>query len=108
MDHTTPRCYVLDETCRLVLASAPSPDDPLYPFYDAHSSPDRLPSEIEGTVRTLTERWERPGQPIEGSAQVRGLRIKVVPLHGAGGRHIAVFIQADAGEEPDWDYAASA
>jgi hypothetical protein len=108
MDHTAPRCYVLDETYRLVLASAPSPDDPLYPFYDADSKPDALPAEIERTVRTLTGRWERMSQPVEGSTQIRGLRVTVVPLHGAGGRHIAVFIEADAGEHPGWAYAASA
>jgi hypothetical protein len=96
MDHTAPRCYVLNETYRLVLASAPSPDDPIYPLYDADSSPDALPAEIERAVRTLTGRWERTSQPVEGSAQIRGLRITVVPLHGAGGRHIAVFIEADA------------
>ena len=108
MDHTTPRCYVLDETYRLVLASAPSPDDPLYPLYDADSSPEALPAEIEHTVRSLTGRWEPTSQPVEGSALTRGLRVTVVPLHGAGGRHIAVFIEAEAGAEPDWDYAASA
>ncbi len=108
MDHTAPRCYVLDETYRLVLASAPSPDDPLYPLYDAESKPDALPAEIERTVRTLTGRWERMSQPVEGSARIRGLRVTVVPLHGAGGRHIAVFIEADAGKEPGWAYAASA
>ena len=108
MDHPAPRCYVLDETFRLVLASAPSPDDPIYPLYDADSSPDRLPAEIERTVRTLTGRWERSSQPVEGSAVVRGLCVTVVPLHGAGGRHIAVFIETEADEEPDWDYAASA
>jgi hypothetical protein len=108
MDHTTPRCYVLDETYRLVLASAPSPDDPLYPLYDADSSPEALPAEIERTVRSLTGRWDRTGQPVEGSALTSGLRVTVVPLHGAGGRHIAVFIEAEAGEEPGWGYAASA
>jgi hypothetical protein len=109
MDHTAaPRCYVLDETYKLVLASAPSPDDPLYPFYDADSSPNALPAEIERTVRTLTGRWERMSQPVEDSAQIRGLHVTVVPLHGAGGRHIAVFIEADAGAEPCWAYAASA
>jgi hypothetical protein len=97
MDHPAPRCYVLDETYRLVLASAPSPDDPLYPFYDADSSPEKLPAEIESTVRTLAGRWERLNQPAEGSALIRGLRVTVVPLHGAGGRHIAVFIDQQGG-----------
>ena len=110
MDHSAPRCYVLDETYRLVLASAPSPQDPLYPFYDADSPADRLPAEIERTVQTLTGRWERLGQPAEGTALIRGLRVTVVPLHGAGGRHIAVFIEADSGkgDPPGWAYAATA
>jgi hypothetical protein len=108
MDQAAPRCYVLDETYRLVLASAPSPDDPIYPLYDADSSPDALPAEIERTVRTLTGRWERMSHPVEGSALIRGLRVTVTPLHGAGGRHIAVFIEADVTEDPSWAYAATA
>jgi hypothetical protein len=108
MDDLAPRCYVLDETYKLVLASAPSPHDPLYPLYDAESAPNRLPSEIERSVRTLAGHWERTSQPQEGSALVRGLRVTVVPLHGAGGRHIAVFIAASPGGDPGWDYAASA
>ncbi|HTX58213.1 MAG TPA: hypothetical protein VMH02_00960 [Verrucomicrobiae bacterium] len=102
-----PRCYILDESYRLILACVPSPDDPLYPLYDADSSPEALPAIVERSVRVLTARWGEMGRPREATTAVAGLRVTVAPLYGVGGRHIAVFIAADAADPP-LRYAMSA
>jgi hypothetical protein len=105
-----PRCYVLDEGYRLVFASAPSPDDPLNHLYAADSSADTLPQDVDRLVRVLTRHWDRFEVPQEASGMVRGLRITVAPLHGGGGRHIAVFVARDAIDPPNafMPYAQSA
>jgi hypothetical protein len=93
---SAPRCYILDESYRLVLACPPSPDDPLNHLYGVDSRPDALPTDVESTVRGLTMRWERIDEALEASALVGDVRVTVAPLHGEVGRHIAVFIERDA------------
>ena len=104
-----PRCYVLDEAYRLVLAPPVLPDDPLNRLYAANSRPDVLPHEVETVVRALTRGWERDGTPSETSATVRGIRVTVAPLHGPVGPHYAVFIDDDNFEPPrtSWSYEAT-
>jgi hypothetical protein len=91
-----PRCYILDESYRLVLACRPSPNDPLNHLYGADSRPDALPVDVESTVRGLTKRWERLEEASEASAMLDGVRITVAPLQGEVGRHIAVFVEGEA------------
>ena len=91
-----PRCYILDETYRLVLACSSSPNDPLNHLYGADSRPDALPSDVERTVRGLTVGWNGAGQAQEAAATLGDMRITVAPLHGEAGRHIAVFVERTA------------
>jgi hypothetical protein len=104
----TPRCYILDEDYRLVLACRPSPDDPLNHLYGIDSRPDVLPLDVERAVRSLTGRWARHDEAREASTFVHGVRITVAPLHGEAGRHIAVFVECETVDPPVWDYARSA
>jgi len=103
-----PRCYILDEGYRLVLACRPSPNDPLNPLYGADSSPDVLPRDVESVVRALTGAWARHEAPQEETAVIDGVRVTVAPLHGAAGWHIAVFVEPENADPPQWDYAKSA
>jgi hypothetical protein len=107
---STPRCYVLDEEYRLILACAVSPEDPLASLYDAQAEPDSLPADIARVVRALTQSWERESEPVSASAIVNRLHVTVSPLTGPAGRHIAVFVK-DRGHDapmPIWGYEASA
>jgi hypothetical protein len=87
-----PRCYILDENYRLVLAALGSPSDPLNEFYAANSRPDALPPPIDEAVRAITKHWRNEGSPSDAWTVVRGVRIVVAALQGAAGRHIAVFV----------------
>jgi hypothetical protein len=89
-----PRCYILDEHYRLVLACSGSPNDPLNEFYAANSNPDALPPGIDEAVRSLTVDWRNDGAPCEATTVVSGVRLTVAPLQGSAGRHIAVFAEA--------------
>ncbi|MBV8197463.1 MAG: hypothetical protein JO263_04970 [Candidatus Eremiobacteraeota bacterium] len=89
-----PRCYILDDRYRLILACRPSPDDPLNRFYHVDTPADTLPAEIENAVRSMTSAWERYGDPAVGATIVCGMRITVAPLHGSAGPHVAVFVDA--------------
>jgi hypothetical protein len=93
---SAPRCYILDETYRLVLACSSSPNDPLNHLYAADSRPDALPGDVESMVRGLTSRWASPGEAVEAAATLGDVRITVAPLHGEAGRHIAVFVERSA------------
>ena len=91
-----PRCYVLDEGYRLVLAPPTSPDDPLNHLYEATSAADALPGRVDCVVRALTRGWEHESEPAERSALINGIRVTVAPLHGLAGRHFAVFVDSEA------------
>jgi hypothetical protein len=103
-----PRCYILDEGYRLVLACKPSPVDPLNRLYGAEASADVLPVNVECVVRTLTGAWARLEAPQEASDVIDGVKVTVAPLQGAAGRHIAVFVEPEYADPPAWDYAKSA
>ncbi|MHB8151536.1 MAG: hypothetical protein ACYDG3_00405 [Bacillati bacterium] len=90
---TAPRCYVLDEGYRVVLACASSPNDPLNVFFGSETCCESLPAALDRAVRALTASWSHGRQAEEGIVHADGIRASVVPLHGPNGRHIGVFVE---------------
>ncbi|MFN2528344.1 MAG: hypothetical protein ABR584_06460 [Candidatus Baltobacteraceae bacterium] len=88
-----PRCYILDEEFKVKLAVRSSADDPLNSLYTSDCPADALPRPVEQIVRQLTADWKDIRGAKPASAALESLIISVTPLHGAGGRHIGVFVR---------------
>ncbi|MEO9170437.1 MAG: hypothetical protein ABI282_10190, partial [Candidatus Baltobacteraceae bacterium] len=83
---STPYCFILDETYRVIMAGPSGGEDPLVSLYDAESGIDTLPGTVDRVVRALTATW-RVTRTVNGaSAAVNDLQVTVAPLHGTDGR----------------------
>lgn len=88
-----PYCYVLDEQYRVVMAGPAECPDPLAAYYDVHAAPEMLPEAIDGVVRSVTQSWSSTRAPETISMSLAEFEVAVSPLHGEGGRRMAVFVQ---------------
>jgi hypothetical protein len=83
--------FVLDEQYRVILASPGRPSGTLNQLFEPSSPADRLPSAVDSAIRSATSTWERSGG---GSVdlEVAGLHLRLTPMQGPLGPHIAVFV----------------
>lgn len=93
-----PYCFILDDAYRVIMAGPANDQDPLANMYEADSPVDVLPGSIDRVVRALSATWRSSQDVSPATAAVSDLQVTVAPLHGYGGRRIAVFVQrADLG-----------
>ncbi len=94
-DTTQPRCYVLDETHRVIMICTPSPGNPL----NARFTPEEhleLPSLLSKAVRALEDACEKRSERTM-SAEIGNLHLRVNLLHGAWGQHTALIVEPRLG-----------
>lgn len=88
-----PRCYILNEKHRVILACSPRPGDPLNGRFVPSAHANALPPLVERAIRILEDTCEADGSASK-STTVGRIRLSVKPLRGPWGTHTTLVVEA--------------
>ncbi|MDE2481312.1 MAG: hypothetical protein KGN02_03885 [bacterium] len=90
-DTTEPRCYVLDESHRVLMICSPCAGDPLNARFVPQDRTE-LPTLLSKAVRALEDACSKRDAKTM-SATIGNLHLRVNLLHGSWGSHTAVIVE---------------